>query len=88
MSGALPDYDLPCWDSSAEAIGEVLLHERAQFPPIVLGQCEMAVPQLRGLPLRCPWTGFLHEGSAPGLTIFLCPGHGADLGRAVRRWPR
>lgn len=84
MSTSLPDYNLPCWDSSAEAIGELILHERAQLPPVVLGQCEhLARPGA-----RCPAIGLLMNISILGLTSFLCPRHGADLSRAVRRYPR
>lgn len=90
------NFDLPCWDATAEAIGEALLHERARVPPIVLGQCEATVDER-----RCPTQGLLtrargrllddggcEHGAPETFTVFLCPRHGATLERAVRRYPR
>lgn len=63
---ALPPIEDPRWNPTAEAIGEALLHERAQLPTVILGQCEIdehavARPQWIGHPRvrRCPREGML-----------------------------
>ncbi len=86
------EIDAPSSNLMAESIGEALLHDRAQLPPVVLGQCEEETWPLY-TPVRCSSTGLL-----VGLPLddaryefryeFRCPRHGASLERAVRRWPR
>lgn len=80
-------------DPTAEAIGEALLHERAQLPPVIIGQCEEDVlvrpyANLPAWPSRCRSMGLLMKLAFLEEERFLCPAHGATLERAVRRWPR
>lgn len=83
-----PPIESPVWDATAEAIGEALLHERAQLPPVVLGRCEEpAHVRALGVP-RCEAIGFLVALFGCEATRFVCPKHGAALERAVRRYPR
>lgn len=82
---ALPPIEDPAWDATAEAIGEAMLHERAQLPPVVLGQCEKG--SFGANRDRCRAMGLLVTLPSGG-DVFACPAHGATLERAVRRWPR
>lgn len=91
-STGMPPIDDPAHDGLAAELGRVILWERAQLPPVVLGQCEAS--ERFGQAGRCQRTGLLCEREigadrrALGPDVFRCPRHGATLERAVRRWPR
>lgn len=87
---SFPPIDDPAHDSLAVELGRVILWERAQLPPVLLGQCEEPyhARAIHSRIRRCQTIGFLTALALPTEERFLCPRHGATLERAVRRWPR